>query len=366
MDIKKLINSGVAHIKPYAPGKPQQDSARRENRTPTIKMNANENPLGTSKSALDAAQTALSKAHTYPESSSKALRATLARSLGVSASNIIIGNGSDEILYYIAMGFIDTADEVIIPRITFPVYEIASRIMRADVVSSTMDRYAIDRNDILNRITRRTKLIFFSNPNNPTGHMFPHREIAEFLQKVPPHALVVVDEAYKDFADIDDIPDTISLLKQGANNLIIVRTLSKSHGFAGMRVGYSIASEAVIEILNRIRIPFNITIVSQHAALAAIEDDTFVKRSVDFTRKQREQIYETLERLGVSYVRSHTNFILIDTGRDSDHVTDEFLRRGILVRNAKDYGLPTSIRITVGTEEQNRAFLKAFEEIMAD
>ena len=366
MDTDKLMNRGVKGIKPYVGGKPKEEVARQYGVAEPIKMNSNENPLGVSPRGLEAARAALPEANVYPEATSRAVRETLARKLGVGSDEIMVGNGADEIIYYAAMAFTNDGDEVVIPRITFPIYEIAYRVMRAEIVTSGMKGMEIDLEAMLSKVSPRTKAVVVCNPNNPTGHVLGGDAVRLFVERVPRGVLILMDEAYGDFADGGAFPDTVSMFKSGFRNLLVVRTLSKAYGMAGFRVGYGIGDEAVISVMNRIKLPFNVTVVSQRAAVGALEDEEFMRATLEGTVAGRERVCGALKRMGLSYVKSGTNFVLIDTGRDADAVTDALMRRGIIVRSAKMYGTPTSIRVTVGTAAQNDAFLRALGETVSE
>lgn len=365
MDIDRLMNSGLRDIKPYVGGKHKEEAKTKYRIEEPIKMSSNENPFGVSPRALDGAREILPDANMYPEGSNRLLREAIARIHGISSDAVIFGNGADEIIYYLAMGLINDGDEVIIPCLTFPVYEIACRMMRSTVVYSDMDGLLIDTGDIVRRITAKTKFIALCNPNNPTGHAINRDRIYRFIEKVPREVLIIMDEAYAEFADPDSFPDTVARFKAGHDNLFIIKTLSKAYGLAGFRVGYGIGDERIVELMNRIKLPFNVSIVSQHAALAALQDHGFIRSTIENTRKERDRICKALGRLGLSFVESSTNFLLIDMGRDGDTVAEELMKRGIIVRSAKNYGTPTSIRVTVGTPEQNSRFITALEEIFS-
>ncbi len=357
------INKGLLDIKPYVGGKPKEEVEKKYNIKDTVKMNSNENPIGVSPIALSYASNILSNANVYPESSNIVLRNKIAETFTLSPDNIIVGNGADEVIYYIAMSLINDNDEVVIPKITFPIYEIAFKIMRAKIIKSSMDENKIDLEDILKRITKNTKIIALCNPNNPTGHAIKKDEIYRFIRNVPSHILIAIDEAYMEFADIDDFPDTISMFKNGYKNLFIIRTFSKAYGLAGFRIGYGIGEKKVIEIMHRIKLPFNISIIAQNAALGALMDSEFLQKTIKNTKEGRKDICKALNTLGLKYVESSTNFILIDTGKDGDLITEELMKRGIIVRSAKSYGNPTSIRVTVGKKEQNSKFIEALKDI---
>jgi len=363
MDIDRLMNSGLRDIKPYVGGKHKEEAKEKYRIEEPVKMSSNENPLGVSPRALEEAQGILPGANVYPEGSNRLLREAIAGMHDISSEAVMFGNGADEIIYYLAMGLINDGDEVIISRLTFPIYEIACRMMRAAIVYSDMKGLLIDTDDISKRITDKTKLIALCNPNNPTGHALHRDDVYRFIDTVPRNVLIIMDEAYAEFADPDLFPESVAKFRAGHDNLFIIKTLSKAYGLAGFRVGYGIGDARIVELMNRIKLPFNISIVSQRAALGALQDHAFIEKTIRNTREGREDIYRAVERLGLSYVESSTNFVLIDTGRDGDQVTDEIMKRGVIVRSAKNYGTPNSIRVTVGTHEQNHRFIAAMEEI---
>jgi histidinol-phosphate aminotransferase len=366
MNIDKKINTGVSQIKPYVFGKPKDEIEKKYSVEDTVKMNSNENPRGVSPIAMEYAKKVLYRSNIYPEATNRVLRKKLAELFELSPENFIVGSGADEIIYYIAMGFLNNNDEVVIPATTFPLYEIACKIMRARIVFSSLKGYKIDLTDICDRITERTKIVVVANPNNPTGHALDREEIYNFIKAVPSDVLIIMDEAYMEFADRDRFPDTISKFKKGYKNLIILRTLSKAYGLAGFRVGYGVGDAQIIEIMARIKLPFNISVTSQSAALGALSDRRFLKETVEMTKREREAMYKELRKMGLPYVESSTNFILIDVKSDSDRVCEALERRGVIVRNAKNYGAPTSIRVTIGKKEHNTKFLQALEDSLKE
>jgi len=320
--------------------------------------------FGVSKKALKNIKKISPYCNIYPEGSHRAIRERLAYKLDLSPENFIVTNGGDELIYYTAMSFINDNDEVILPKITFSVYDVAYKIMRATIVNSNMDDLKIDLRDILNRITNITKVIVVCNPNNPTGHALGRNIFIDFLKKVPSTILVIIDEAYRDFVAIDDYPDSISLLKMGYKNILILRTFSKSYGIAGLRVGYGIAEKSVIRTMNKVKFPFNISIISQFAALGALEDEEFLERSKEGVNKGREYLYKHLNELKIQYERSNTNFILIHTGDKTNCIVNTLRDNGLFVLNTKGYGLPFSIRVTIGTQKQNELFIDILKNII--
>ena len=364
MDTRRIMNTGLAGIKTYEGGKHKEEAKEKYAVREPVKMSSNENAIGVSPKALDLAKRVLPESNIYPDGSNRNVREILAARLNVDPGQVIVGNGGDEIIYYIAMSILNDDDEVVIPEITFPIYEIACRLMRARIVYSPMNGLFIDTDAILEKITERTKLVTLCNPNNPTGHALGSKEVFKLIDSIPENILLLIDEAYMDFADPETFPDSLSRFRDGKRTLFIVRTLSKAYGLAGFRVGYGIGDEAIVELMNRIKLPFNISVVSQHAAVAALGDTEFLRETIRSANKGKNDICRFLKANGLDYIESSTNFILIDTGRESDLVTEELMKRGVIVRSAKAYGLPTSIRVTVGSENDNRRFIAAMKEVL--
>jgi len=363
MDLEKLINSGLKGIKPYIPGTPIIEVLKKYGIKNPIKMNSNENPIGISKKALGKAKKLLHSANIYPDPSNRKLVNTIATIYNLSPDCVAVGSGADELIYYLAMVFINNGDNAVIPEITFPIYETAVRIMRGNIKKSKMKGYKIDTEAILNTIDQHSKMIFFCNPNNPTGDAIGHKDFYDFLKKVPQDMILVVDEAYGDFAEIEDFPETVELMKSEFKNLVIIKTMSKSHGFAGLRVGYCLADRGIIELINRIRLPFNLTYISQEAATGALLDTSFYNKTIKTIKEGKKMLYRFFNELGLNYIPSNTNYILVDTGFPAEKITERLMEKGILVRNATPYGFPTFIRVTIGTKRQNRIFMKNFKEI---
>ncbi|MBN1797313.1 MAG: histidinol-phosphate transaminase [Spirochaetales bacterium] len=364
MNIEKLVNPGTQSIKRYEPGKSVFEAKREQKNIEFIKMASNENPLGMSPMALTAIKVHAGSASAYPEVSCAELRAALAERFELSPEMFIVGNGADGIIYALAMAFINQDDQAIIPFITFPYYEIAVKALRGKVVVSRMKGYEIDLTDILNKITSKTKIIWLSNPNNPTGSMIKQDEFERFFKQVPENVLVVHDEVYADFAPRNELPHTITMLKQGIPNLILLRSFSKIYGLAGMRLGYGVAQEALVNIMYKVRPPFDVSVLAQAAGCAALNDTEFYNKTLKLTNQGKDYLYTELERMGLEYVRSYTNFIVIDTNINCRDVQKKLLERGIIIRPADTYQLPTCIRVTVGTEEQNKKFISALKAVL--
>ncbi len=366
MDIKKIANPGALTVKPYVAGKSAADVMRQYNLTDVIKLASNESANGTPPEAIEALKRAVESIHVYPDPVSSALRERLGRSLGCPADCITVATGADGLLYEIANAVVNEGDECVIPAITFPIYDMVVRIMRGKPVVSRMDGYRIDLTDILAKLTPSTKMIFLTNPNNPTGGALPAADILEFLRSVPNDILVVIDEAYIEFAEPDTDPGSIGLLMGGMDNLVILRTFSKLFGLAGIRVGYGVAQKELIDLIHSIKPAFPVSSLAQAMALAALDADDFREVVIRDVKASRGYFARELETMGLEYVPSHTNFILIDAGIDSGVLFEKLCSRGVIVRPGGGYGLPTCIRVTFGTPEQNRRFFSAFREVMAE
>jgi histidinol-phosphate aminotransferase len=300
----------------------------------------------------------------YPDSQSREIRSRLAEHLGVQATQITTGNGADGVIYNLGMAVIDQGDEVVIPRITFPIYETITRVMRGVPVYTKMKDLRIDLGDIERNISEKTKLIFLCNPNNPTGDALPPAEVKTFLGNVPDHVLVVLDEAYIDFTETEARIDSVGAFKEGMSNIFILRSFSKIYGLAGLRFGYGIGDAELVSLINLIKPPFDVSILAEQAAIDALADRAFVGQTVEGCAEEKRYFYRELEALGLGYVCSHTNFLLIDTGRDAQQVFQALLRQGVIVRAATLYSLPNHIRVTIGQHAENECFFEALRVVL--
>lgn len=359
----KLARRGIDELIAYVPGKPMEEVQKEYGLTEIIKLASNENPLGTSPKALEAMQQALSGTNLYPEGSSRKLRQKVADKFGIHESMVIFSNGADNILLLIAQGFINEGDEVIIGDPTFSVYETATKIMGGHIVKVPLKNLTYDLAAIAEKITDKTKLIFVCNPNNPTGTLVTEEQVARLMEKVPEHCAVVFDEAYAEFVGDKDYPQTIQYV-HGQRNVLIVRTLSKIFGLAGVRVGYAMGPEHMIEVLRKVTEPFPVNRLAQAGGLAALDDQEFLHKVLEVTAQGKQYLYQEFSKLGLSYAPSHTNFIFVDLGMDSQVVFKKLLEQGIIIRPGNIWDLPTYARITVGTMEQNEKFIKALTEVI--
>lgn len=359
------LNPGLAFIKPYEPGKTIAEAQAVYGEKQFIKLASNENPLGMSPKALATLKARAGEAFAYPEVSCWQLRQKLAGLFQLEPDHFIIGAGGDGVIYSLALTTLSEGAEVIIPQITFPYYEIVAYACRAKVIRSAMRGYHIDLADILSKINEMTRVIWLCNPNNPTGAVITKEELADFLKAVPDAVLVVHDEVYADFAEKAIFPDTIDILKGGRKNIFLIRSFSKIYGLAGVRIGFGIGDPELIRLMYRVRQPFEVSVLAQLAAEAALDDRDFYRQTLTLTATEKAYLYAELERRRLSFVPSSTNFILIETGFQAIKVCEELLKRGIIVRSAHSYHLPTHIRLTIGTHNQNEIFLKALDEVLA-
>lgn len=362
MKFKDYINS----IKPYEPGKPIEEVEREYGISNAVKLASNENPLGASKKAVRAIQKAIQKIHLYPDGGCFYLKERLAKAIGVSVSELVIGNGSNEIIELLARGFLSPGDQVIASAGSFLVYPLITQSCGAEFVSVPMKNFGYDLKGILGKINRKTKLIFISNPNNPTGTYVGKSEVKDFIAQVPKDIIICFDEAYFDFVDAKDFPDVLLSVKSGSSNILILRTFSKSYGLAGLRIGYGIACKELIGYLNKVRQPFNVNQLAQVAARAALDDKPFLRKTQRLIAGEKQYLYQKFESLGVPYVPTQANFILFDTKQTGKVVFEKLLKRGIIVRAMAAYGFPNHIRVTIGKRSENRAFIRALQKTLSE
>jgi histidinol-phosphate aminotransferase len=353
----------ISQLKPYQPGLPIEAVARKYGLHPEqiVKLASNENPLGMSPKARAALIWSLPEAHRYPDQ--YALTYALANKLGVDSENIVLGNGSNDVLDLVARTFLGEGDEAISSQYAFSVYPIATQSVGAANVIVPATEYGHDLSAMLLAITPSTKVIWLANPNNPTGTFIPYPRLKIFLAKVPKQIIVVLDEAYYEYLDANERANTTAWL-QYHPNLVIARTFSKIYGLAGLRIGYGITSPEVAGLLSRVRQPFNANVPALAAAVAALQDEEFVERSYDGNKAGRLQLLSGLKTLGVECLPAYGNFVTCKV-RDAVVVNEGLLNQGIIVRPLAGNGMPDWLRVTVGTQADNRRFLKALEKLQA-
>jgi histidinol-phosphate aminotransferase len=363
MKIEKLARKGILKIASYIPGRSIEEVQKQYGAKRWVKLASNENLLGPSPQALEAIRKELSNIHFYPEGTSPVLRKALAKVLSLAEENIVVSNGADNLILMIANAFVDEGDEVIMADPTFPVYTNVTRIMGGKPVRVRLRDFTHDLDGMLNRVTRRTKLIFVCNPNNPTGTIVFEPSLNRFLAGLPGRVIVILDEAYGDFVEAPFYPSGLDYVKNG-KQVIALRTFSKVYGLAGLRVGYAIGREDLIRCLYQVRDPFPVHRLAQAAAVAALGDTEHIVKSIQLVYEGRRYLYKELDRMGVRYVPSEANFVFIDFGKDIEEVFEGLLREGIIIRPGKTWGYLTCGRITIGRMEDNRRFIKALKKIL--
>ena len=364
MTTKVRPQPGLERLQPYVPGTPVEDVQRRYGLRDVIKLASNENPFGSSPKALEAIQQAVHQLHYYPDSQCYKLRQALAAYLRVDPEQLIAGNGADGVITQICMAYLDQDSEVIVSQCSFPMYDIFAHIMRARLVKTPLKNYGLDLEAMAAAITEKTALIVVCNPNNPTGTIVTAAEVEAFMKQVPDHVLVVFDEAYYEFVASDDYPETMAYIRQGRENVILLRTFSKVYGLAGLRLGYGIAMPSVLAPMNQAKEAFAVNLLAQAAGIGALQDEEFRRRTVQANHASRLWLYEQFERLGLSYVESHTNFVLVHIGPRALEVQQELLERGVIVRPCDGYDLGDFLRVTVGTPEEDARFIETLEGVL--
>ncbi|WP_203301007.1 histidinol-phosphate transaminase [Marinobacter sediminum] len=366
VDYQSLAVTGVQALSPYQPGKPIDELARELGLNPAdiVKLASNENPLGPSDVALKAAQKALSELCLYPDGNGFDLKQALANRFGVNMDQITLGNGSNDVLEVIARCFADRDAEVIFSQYAFAVYPLVTQAIGAKGVSVPARDWGHDLDAMAAAVTDRTRLIFVANPNNPTGTVHGAGVIEAFLEKIPADVLVVLDEAYCEYLQGDEFPDGVKLLARFPN-LIVCRTFSKAWGLAALRVGYSISSAAIADILNRVRQPFNVDTVALAAATAVLADESYLERSREVNTAGLRQLEQAFDRLGLEYIPSAANFVAVDVGDRAQDIYQALLAKGVIVRPVGGYGMPRHLRVSVGLAEENQQFIEALEQSLS-
>jgi histidinol-phosphate aminotransferase len=345
----------------YEPGKPVDELAREMGLEPSdiIKLASNENPLGPSPKALAAMRDALERAHFYPDGGGWALRSAIAEKLGLERANVVLGNGSNEIIEFLGHAFLKPGDEVVTAKHAFAVYTLMAQLFGAKTVEVDDPGYTHDLEAMLAAITPRTRQVFIANPNNPTGTLVGQAEIDAFMTRVPEHVVVVFDEAYYEF--LDNPPDVLKYVREG-RNVVVMRTFSKIQGLAALRIGYGLAPAKLADVLQKTRQPFNANAIAQSGALAGLADEEHMNKTRELTREGRDYLQSEFAGMRLEFVPSFANFVLVRVG-DGDAVFNALLKTGVIVRAMRSYKLPEWIRVSVGTMEQNRRFIAELRKL---
>jgi histidinol-phosphate aminotransferase len=361
-----LVPPYVASLTPYVPGKPIEEVEREYGVVGVAKLASNENALGPSPLALAAVREAAARMHLYPDGSAFHLKAAIARKFGVGADEVMVGNGSNELIELMVRTFVLEGEEVLTSAQSFIAYKLAAQAHGRTLVEAPMrERFHYDLEGLRARLNRRTKVVFLANPDNPTGTWFLEQALVPFLEAVPREALVVLDEAYLEFVDVAGFQRAFEL-RQRFPNLVVLRTFSKIYGLAGLRLGYAFARPEVVELVDRVRAPFNVNLVAQAAGVAALEDAEHVRRSRALVASERPFLADGLRRLGATVVPSQGNFLLADFPvRPGKDLFEALLREGVVVRPMGGYGFPTAQRVTVGLRAENEKCLRALAKVLA-
>ncbi len=363
MSVWKHAHPWLKDLVAYDPGKPIEETARELGLEPSsiIKLASNENPLGPSPKAVAAMTAALGKAHLYPDGGGYNLRTAIAESFGLERDNIILGNGSNEIIELIGHAFLSPGDNIIAAEHAFVVYKLMATLFGADTIEVPDPGFVHDLDAMAAAVTPQTRKIFIANPNNPTGTLVDEDAIDRFMAKIPDHVTVIFDEAYYEF--LDTPPDTLKYVREG-RNVIIMRTFSKIQGLAALRIGYGIGNPELIGLLQKVRQPFNANAIAQAGALAGLSDQDHQQRTKANNDTGRDYLQAQFDDMGLEYVPSFANFVLVKVG-DGDRVFSEMLKRGIILRAMRSYKLPDWVRISVGTPEQNERCIEVLREVLA-
>lgn len=352
-------------LHPYVPGKPIETVAREYGLDPNkiAKLASNENPLGVPKAVQEAIASHAAGVYLYPDGAAFDLRRKVAEKSGIDDNWIIFGNGCVEIIEMVAKAFLDQDDHSMYSQYAFPMYKIATfatNHVGKEIPSAP--EYRHDLNAFIDAIDDHTKVIFIANPNNPTTTMLTQKQMDDFVDKVPDRVLVVLDEAYFEYMDHPDYPDSMRYIReQERKNVIILRTFSKIYGLAGLRVGYGFAHPDLIHLVEKVRSPFNVNLLGQVACIAALDCDAHVKASRDHVLKEKAFVTRGLDEMGLPYMAEQGNFLMVDTGRDAAETFVSMQKQGVIVRPLKGFGLTQHIRMSYGTRQENQAFLSALK-----
>lgn len=364
MSCDAAVLSSIKQLVPYQPGKPIEELQRELGLTHITKLASNENPLGCSYHVMTACQAELKQMARYPDGAGFALKTALAQHYALDTECIVLGNGSNDVLELIGRTFAGTGDEVIFSQYAFAVYPITAQVVGATGVEVPAVNYGHDLTAMAAAITDNTKLIYIANPNNPTGTSFGQAEWDAFMASVPTRVVVVLDEAYTEYATRSDcVNGLVELAKY--ENLIVTRTFSKAYGLAGYRVGFSVSTKEISSYINRVRQPFNVNSLAMVAAIAALKDQDFVQETVAVNRKEMRVWCRALDALGLSWIPSEGNFLCVDMGRPAMPIFEALLREGVIVRPVVSYGMPNHLRISMGTDEENMHAITALTQVLA-
>ncbi len=361
-DIKNLVRKNILQFQPYLPGRPIEQVKKEKKLKKVFKLASNENSLGSSPMVIKAIGKALGNIHRYPDGGGLFLKEVLAKKLKLNVENIILGNGTDEIIEIIGKTFLNPGDEIIVSAHAFIRYYMAGKLMACKVKTIPMKNLTHNLVQMKKAINKKTKIIFIANPNNPTGTYVNKEEVINFMKSIPKRIIVVFDEAYYEYVTRRDFPDALSYIKN-KRRVIVLRTFSKIYGLAGLRIGYGMSIKEIIGYMERIRPPFNTNSLSQIAAKVSLSDKGQIKKSRKIVAEVKKYLEQALDKMGVEYVPSEANFVLIKVGRGKD-VFNQLLNKGLIARAMDEYELPEYIRVTIGLPHENKLFIKKLKEVL--
>ena len=359
MDYK--VREEVKGLEKYVAGKPIDEVKREYGIDKVVKLASNENPLGTSEKVKKVMLNLVNEMNMYPDAASFDFKNSLSKKLNIDKNMIFCGAGSDSLINVISEVFLDKEDESIMAEITFPRYESNTKLMGAKAIKVPLKNNGLDIEAMVDAITERTKIIWLCNPNNPTGGIFTKKELDKVLNRIPESVIIVMDEAYGEYVTSEDYPDSLELIKTYPN-MIILKTLSKAYGLASLRFGYGIANEEIVDYINRVINSFDVNLFAQKAALVAIEDDEFINKVRVYNKEQREFLSLEFEKMGLEYIKSEANFIMVNVNGDDKPIHEYLLRNGYIIRPGFLLDMPGWLRVTIGTSEQNLEFCKLLKE----
>lgn len=359
----QLAAAGVRGLIPYQPGKPIEELEREYGIRDAVKLASNENPLGPSPLAMEAAHAALGESARYPDGNGFALKRALSQQLGVAAEQITLGNGSSDLLEFAARVWVAPEHEVVYSQYCFALYPLLAQVLGARGQAVPARDFGHDLEAMAQRVNDRTRLVYIANPNNPTGTWLRSGELEAFLAAMPAHVLVVLDEAYYEYVDEPQYPQSLAWLGRYPN-LMVTRTFSKVYGLAGLRVGYGVSHWELADLMNRVRPPFNVNSLALAAATAALQDKAHLQHSREVNRAGMAQLTEAFSASGLDYIPSVGNFVTVNVGQPGDKVYEALLGHGVIVRPMAGYGLPEHLRVTVGQEQENARFIQALKAIL--
>jgi histidinol-phosphate aminotransferase len=364
--MKKLIKDSILRIHQYEPGMPAEVlKGELSLKGEFSHLASNENPLGPSPLAIDAIKKSLEDGNLYPDNHCSHLRERIAQHLKIPEENLGVGNGTTELIFLIGVTFLNLGETFIMSESSFIMAKIVAQIMDCNLIEVPLKDYRHDFNAISKMVPNDTKLVYLDNPMNPIGTMVTQQEVSRFMEDIPEDIVVVFDEAYFEYANEENFPNTLRFVQE-RRNVIVLRTFSKMYGLAGFRVGYCVAQENFIDALNKAKPPFSVNRFGQIAAAEALKDKAHIQKTKEITESGKRFFYENFERMSVFYIPSETNFVTIDIKTDAQKMADELKKRSVIVRPLTMYGKPTFLRVTIGTPEQNKKFIEIFRQIYSN